>query len=180
MGVNLWGVVHGIRVFVPIMIEQGSECHVVNTASAGGLFQAAGNGIYSAAKAAVISLSETLHLELHDRGANAKVSVLCAGRVETNMAPERYRPAAMLNPEDAKQDSDTRRWATNLRDKSWAMEPSDVAEMVFQGIEDNRLYILTHPEIGVGVEMLARNITESMNPTERSPFQAYREALRQR
>ena len=79
IGVNLWGVIHGMRVFVPIMLEEDTECHIVNTASLAGLISSPGLGAYKVTKHAVVTLSETLYHELAERGSKVKVSVLCPG-----------------------------------------------------------------------------------------------------
>ncbi len=83
LGVNLWGVLHGIRVFVPIMLGQDSEGHVVNTASMAGLLSLPWAATYDVAKHGVVTLSESLHGELAAVGSKLKVSVLCPGWVKT-------------------------------------------------------------------------------------------------
>ncbi len=94
LGVNLWGVVHGIRTFVPILLRQGEPGHVVNTASMAGLTSTARLGIYCASKHAVVAISETLHAELAAINSAVKVSVLCPSFVKTNIADSsRNRPA---------------------------------------------------------------------------------------
>ena len=85
MGVNLWGVIHGVRVFVPIMLAQDTACHIVNTASMAGLVSGSGLGVYRVTKHGVVTLSETLYHELVQRGAKVKVSVLCPGYVNTRI-----------------------------------------------------------------------------------------------
>ena len=91
--VNLWGVIHGVRVFAPHLIEQ-DEGHIVNTASMAGLVSVAGAGPYNVSKHGAVTLSETLSAELRDAGSNVGVSVLCPGLVATNLgASERNRPA---------------------------------------------------------------------------------------
>src|SRR5207248_8286700 len=98
LGVNLWGVIHGIHFFVPRMLAQGSEGHIVNTASAAGLISSPGLGIYKVAKHGVVTLSETLALELAARGAKLKASVLCPEWVNTRiMDAERNRPQGLRN-----------------------------------------------------------------------------------
>src|SRR5947209_3090517 len=93
MGVNLWSVIHGVRVFVPIMLAQDTECHIVNTASMAGLISGPGLGAYKVTKHGVVALSETLYHELAERGAKVKVSVLCPGVVSTRiMEGGRNRP----------------------------------------------------------------------------------------
>src|SRR6266487_1234780 len=98
LGVNLWGVIHGVHYCVPRMLEQETEGHIVNTASLAGLVSSPGGGIYSVSKHGVVTLSETLALELAARGAKLKASVLCPEWVNTRiMDAERNRPQALAN-----------------------------------------------------------------------------------
>ena len=98
LGVNLWGVVHGIRTFVPLLLQQGSEAHIVNTASIAGLVSTPGLGVYNVTKHSVVTLSETLYQELQQTGAPVHVSVLCPGWVNTRIhQAERNRPPALRN-----------------------------------------------------------------------------------
>ena len=98
LGVNLWGVIYGVHFFTPIMIRQGTECHIVNTASAVGLLTTAQTGIYGVVKHAVVALSETLYRELEAVCHNIGVSVLCPWTVKSNIfESERNRPIALKN-----------------------------------------------------------------------------------
>ncbi len=101
IGVNLWGVIHGIRTFIPIMLQQDNECHIVNTASMAGLFPGdARFGIYSITKHGVVALSESLEMSFMQMGAKIGVSVLCPGIVNTRIIDcERNRPAEFCGPE---------------------------------------------------------------------------------
>src|SRR5262249_38725667 len=93
LGVNLWSVIHGVRVFVPPMLAQDTPCHNFNTASMARPLSGPGRRPYKVTKHAVVALSETLHHELVQRGAKVKVSVLCPGLVNTRiMDAERNRP----------------------------------------------------------------------------------------
>ena len=93
LGVNLWGVIHGVRVFVPLMISQGEPAHIVNTASMAGLISVPGLGAYNVSKHGVVTLSETLERDLRIAGAPIGVSVLCPGLVMTNIfESHRNRP----------------------------------------------------------------------------------------
>src|SRR6185369_5485033 len=83
LGVNLWGVIHGIRVFLPILVEQQTPAHIVNTASLMGLLTGPYAAAYKASKHAVVALSEVLHADLAERGAQVKVTVLCPAFVNT-------------------------------------------------------------------------------------------------
>src|SRR5215468_4404912 len=97
LGVNLWGVIHGVEAFVPRMIAQKEPGHIVNTASMAGLIASQGLGVYNTSKYAVVGLSETLQKDL--RPHNIGVSVLCPMGVSTNIrTSERNRPAELQNP----------------------------------------------------------------------------------
>src|SRR5258706_11754428 len=101
LGVNLWGVVHGVRAFVPIMIRQNEPAHVVNTASLAGLTSNPFLGIYNVTKHGVVTISETLAQELAFVGAPVKVSVLCPGFVQTKIADShRNRPTDLADGAD--------------------------------------------------------------------------------
>src|SRR5476649_1821633 len=96
LGVNLWGVIHGVRVFTPIMLKQESEGHIINTASVVGRISPAGMGIYCVSKHAVVTLSECLHHDLAQKTDKLKCSVLCPAYVPTGIADSaRNRPAAL-------------------------------------------------------------------------------------
>ncbi|HET7876867.1 MAG TPA: SDR family NAD(P)-dependent oxidoreductase [Methylomirabilota bacterium] len=138
LGVNLWGVIHGIEAFVPRMIAQKAPGHIVNTASMAGLIASQGLGVYNTSKYAVVGLSETLQKDL--RPYDISVSVLCPMGVSTNIrTSERNRPAGLRNP-------------AGPEDNAWFeligryLSPEEVAEQVLRAIRANRLYILTHSE----------------------------------
>ncbi len=101
MGVNLWGIIHGIRTFIPIMLQQDNECHIVNTASMAGLVPGeSGNGIYSITKHGVVALSESLRMSFTQMECKINVSVLCPGFVNTRIAnSERNRPTEFCGPD---------------------------------------------------------------------------------
>jgi NAD(P)-dependent dehydrogenase (short-subunit alcohol dehydrogenase family) len=143
LGVNLWGVIHGVETFVPRMIAGGQRGHVVNTASMAGLIASQGLGVYNTSKYAVVGLSETLAKDLKPYGIG--VSVLCPMGVETRIREsERNRPAALRN--DAAPAA-----AVELIGRSLA--PEVVAAMVLDAIRRNELYVITHDE---GAEPLRR------------------------
>ena len=92
LGVNLWGVIHGVRAFAPHLIAQ-NEGHIVNTASVSGLISPPGSGAYNVTKHAVVALSESLHHDLRERNSQVGVSVLCPAYVPTGIVDsERSRP----------------------------------------------------------------------------------------
>lgn len=143
--VNLWGVIHGIRAFVPHLVAQ-NEGHVVNTASMAGLISVPGLGPYNASKHAVVTLSETLAGELANAGAQVGVSVLCPGFVNTRIFDsERNRPSELVNPGSelsAAERDERNRLAGEFM--AQAMAPGAVAEQVLDAIRTGRFYILTH------------------------------------
>jgi len=169
MGVNLWGVIHGVRIFVPIMLEQDTECHIVNTSSGAGLMSSHGIGIYKVTKHGVVTLSETLHIELAKKEAKVKVSVLCPGFVRTRiMDSERNRPVALQNeptteppsPEDV---MDYQAWSQAIQE---GMPVQQVADCVFQAIMDEKFYIFTHPEVKPMIQLRLEDISQERNPTD--------------
>jgi NAD(P)-dependent dehydrogenase (short-subunit alcohol dehydrogenase family) len=168
IGVNLWGVVHGIRSFVPLLLQQAEGGHIVNTASVAGLVAAPFMGPYNASKHAVVGVSETLHHELTFTGANVKVSVLCPGWVNTRIADsERNRPAHLTV--DAGADGDTSAMRDLLQSMlEQGMATSEVAEKVFDAIRDERFWVLTHDEADdMWVQAVQRRLTslqERSNP----------------
>jgi NAD(P)-dependent dehydrogenase (short-subunit alcohol dehydrogenase family) len=144
LGVNLWGVIHGIEAFVPRMIAGGQGGHIVNTASMAGLIASQGLGVYNTSKYAVVGLSETLAKDLRPYGVG--VSVLCPMGVETRIREsERNRPAALRNAPG------TGTPAVELIGRS--LPPEVVADMVLDAIRRGELYVITHDE---GLEPLRR------------------------
>jgi len=137
LGVNLWGVIHGIEAFVPRMIAGGRGGHIVNTASMAGLIASRGLGVYNTSKYAVVGLSETLVKDLSPHGIG--VSVLCPLGVATQIREsERNRPAHLKNQQAFE--------APAIELQGATLTPEAVAEMVLSAILENRLYVITHPE----------------------------------
>ena len=157
MGVNLWGVIHGVEAFVPRMVAGKQPGHVVNTASMAGLIASQGLGIYNTTKYAVVGLSETLQKDL--RGYDIGVSVLCPMGVNTQIRQsDRNRPAALRN-EAAEREGR----AVELIGRY--LPPEHVAERVLRAIYANRLYVITHEEgltpLKRRFERMAQGIEES-------------------
>ena len=138
LGVNLWGVVHGLHAFLPAMIERNSG-YVINTSSVDGLVTVQNTSSYVASKHAVAALTETLFRELHDAGSDVGVALLCPGAIETNILrsarywPERLGPAPQIP---------TRQYPA----LDQVMQPREVADKVFDALAARRFWILTHPE----------------------------------
>ena len=171
IGVNLWGVIHGVKVFTPLMLAQNVECHIVNTSSAAGLVVGGASAPYSATKHAVVALSESLCLTLQQRSSLVKVSVLCPGLVRTHIAnAERSRPAALKN-EPVDLTPELRAGLSFMKASiEAAMPPCQVAERVFDAIRNEQFYILTHPEWIEVIRMRTDSLLQQENP--RNPMQA--------
>ena len=133
--VNLLGVAHGLRAFVPGMIAHGEQAHVVNTASIGGLVAFPGLALYAATKYGVVGLSETLANDLAQAGARVGVSVLCPGPTETDFrSNSRSLHPQGADPEPTEYDGVAR------------VSPESVANQVIDAVRKGRFWVLTHPE----------------------------------
>lgn len=165
LGVNVWGVIHGVRVFTPILLAQGDEGHIVNTASVAGLIAPPGMGIYNVTKHAVVALTETLHHDLAARTDKVRCSVVCPAYFPSNIAgSERNRPVE-LKSDRPKTDEDIAREAQLSKAvSSGKLSARDVANAAFEAVRDERFYVLTHPRILPAVESRAREIIEGRNP----------------
>jgi len=163
MGVNLWSLIYSVRTFVPIMLQQDTECHILNTASIGGLISGPGKGVYMVTKHGVVSLSETLCCDLAERGAKIKVSVLCPGSVNTRIIESaRNRPSELWNePVNVEL---TR--PETIREVEAGLSPERVAEIAFQGIVNDRFYILTHPDLNPLIRQRMESILQNGNPVD--------------
>ncbi len=171
IGVNLWGVIHGMQVFLP-HLQLHAEAHIVNTASVSAVYHLPRMGPYNATKAAVMALSETLAFELDAEGSHVGVSVLCPSWVRTNISaavrnlPERL--AYEITTEQAAQIAEYK--ARRKNQQSIAIEPADVAAQVVDAIRADRFYVFTHPESLDNVEARFARMLAGENPVE--PFQA--------
>jgi NAD(P)-dependent dehydrogenase (short-subunit alcohol dehydrogenase family) len=149
IGVNLWGVIHGVTTFLPILQRNHEGGHIVNTASMAGLAPVPRLGAYCVTKYGVVALTETLALELEKAGSAVGVTVLCPGPVRTNIkASSRNRPAALAA--GALQDYDLEQDPTRQGDR-W-LEPAHVGAVVVDAIRSGELYAITHPEFFARVE----------------------------
>ena len=162
LGVNLWGVIHGVATFVPLFVEQG-EGHVVNTASIAGLIAAPFLGPYNATKQAVVAVSETLFKDLQAVGAPVGVSVLCPGWVQTRIAEsDRNRPAWAPDHEVGGA-ADLRSAVQGLVDGG--IPAAAVADRVIDAVRTNTFYILTHPELDGAIRTRFDDILEGRPPS---------------
>jgi NAD(P)-dependent dehydrogenase (short-subunit alcohol dehydrogenase family) len=167
LGVNLWSVIHGVRRFLPIMLAQDCDCHIVNTASGAGLVPGFTPISYTVSKYGVVALSESTFLDLQQRNARVGMSVLCPGLIDTQIVDaDRNRPASHTNAQQVELGAASQANLDMLKQGTAAgMPPAEVADIVFQGIREERLYILTHPEQGEVVVARANSIVSGTNLT---------------
>lgn len=164
LDVNLLGVVHGIRSFIPRMLAQNVEGHVITTASVAGLVSGSGSVVYSAAKHAVVRTTEALYAGLRERSAPIGVTVLCPGLVNTRIyESERNRPAELRTAGGpAEEAPELKAIAEHLY--SSAISPEEVAELAHRGVLDNQLYVLTTDSFDAAVRDRFEAILERRNP----------------
>jgi NAD(P)-dependent dehydrogenase (short-subunit alcohol dehydrogenase family) len=164
IGVNLWGVIHGVRAFVPRMLEQDSEAHIVNTASMAGLTTAPFMSVYDVTKFGVVALSESLYKDFLATGKKVRVSVLCPGLINTNiMTSSRNRPQDFS--ETGKFGEMAQQFRRNLAaGLAGGYPPSYVADMVFEGIRDEKFYIVPS-QIKDGIKRRVEQVLAEENPT---------------
>jgi NAD(P)-dependent dehydrogenase (short-subunit alcohol dehydrogenase family) len=166
LGVNVWGVIHGVRVFTPIMLKQGSEGHIINTASVAGLISPPGMGIYCVSKHAVVTLSECLHQDLAQKTDKLKCSVLCPAYVPTGIADSGRNRPAELKETRQKTAADLALDASLKKAvQSGKLSAADVAQKVYEAVRDERFYILTHPKIKPSIQWRMEDILQDRNPT---------------
>lgn len=163
--VNLWGVIHGTHSFLPVMMQQKEDCHVVNTASVAGLTAGAFMAPYTMSKHAVVSMSESLYNEMKFMHSGVGVSVLCPGFVQTQiMDAARNRPPELVNPQVPLRPEQLA-MLQHVRAKVEAGMPSaEVAAKVFDAIREERFYIVTHPNTRDAVRQRAEDLIAERNP----------------
>ena len=179
MGVNLWGVINGVRSFIPRMLESGREGHVVNTASMAGLI--AGRemtrwrlGAYAASKHAVVAISHTLYAELRTAGAPIGVSLLCPAAVQTRIwDTERLRPRSGSEPSRPSSEEAERLQAQLRTGLELGNTPAEVAELVLEAVVEDRFYVFTSPGSPEQVSRHVGDMVDLRNPPvpglDRSP-----------
>jgi NAD(P)-dependent dehydrogenase (short-subunit alcohol dehydrogenase family) len=165
LGVNLWGVIHGVHAFTPRLIAQ-NEGHIVNTASVAGLISPPGSGAYNVTKHAVVALSESLHHDLRERHSAVGVSVLCPAYVPTRITEsERSRPDELKNSSSELLPETLARQAMLKKAVSSGKISADqVAQAVVAAVKAERFYILTHPRIKGAIRARMQDILEERAP----------------
>jgi NAD(P)-dependent dehydrogenase (short-subunit alcohol dehydrogenase family) len=176
LGVNLWGVVHGVRLFTPLMIEaarrdSGFEGHIVNTASMAGLLTPPNMGVYNASKHAVVALTETLYQDLRLVTSQVSCSVLCPYFVPTGIFhSERNRPGDLSPEGELTVSQQIAREMGRKAVSSGKVSAAEVAQMTFEAITDDRFYVFSHPNALGNVESRMKAIVDIRNPPD--PFAA--------
>lgn len=168
--VNFWGVLHGIRTFVPILLAQGEQGHVVNTASAAALCLNS-YGIYPVTKAAVISLSEYLYRGLIETGGEVGASVLCPSAVQTNILQSaRNRPPELRHTRVKLLRSDLEMVRDFLHAARSGSSPAEIAAAVVDAIRRKRFWILPPPNREADIQARMESILSRRNPGFGSTF----------
>jgi NAD(P)-dependent dehydrogenase (short-subunit alcohol dehydrogenase family) len=174
LGVNLMGVVHGIRVFTPLMLEAAKqdpayEGHIVNTASMAGLVNPPTMGVYSASKHAVVSLSETLYQDLALVTGQISASVLCPFFVPTGIIQsQRNRPAELSDGAAPTRSQVIQQALSEKAVGSGRVSAAHVAQFVFDAVAARRFYIYSHPKALGSVQTRMEDILQTRNPSD--PF----------
>jgi NAD(P)-dependent dehydrogenase (short-subunit alcohol dehydrogenase family) len=175
LGVNVMGVVHGVRSFTPMMLDAAKanpawRGHIVNTASMAGLLNPPNMGVYNVSKHAVVSLTETLFQDLSLVTDQISASVLCPFFVSTGIhQSERNRPGGLQDGQATKTRSQLVGEAMTAKAVgSGHVSAADVAQKVFDAVADNRFYIYSHPKALKSVQTRMEDIVQARNPT--SPF----------
>lgn len=169
LGVNLWGVVHGVRAFVPLMLKGGDEGHIVNTASVAGLIAGAGGPQYTMSKFGVVGYSESLFHELKMAGDKVKVSVLCPALTNTRIIESGRNYPGGPSPEPAEGSQEKMMLDMIKGIFAGGMPPSETASIVLDGIINERFYILTHPEHNAVIEGRVKAVVNGGNPPTLMP-----------
>ncbi|MFS2034203.1 SDR family oxidoreductase [Polaromonas sp. CT11-55] len=173
MGVNVMGVVHGVRIFTPMMLEAAAkdpswQGHIVNTASMAGLLNPPNMGVYNVSKHAVVALSETLYQDLGLVTDQVGASVLCPFFVATGIGmSHRNRPAELAAGKPTKSQM-IQQAMTGKAVGSGKVTAADVAQLVFDAIANNQFYIYSHPKAIHSVQTRLEDVLQARNPTD--PF----------
>jgi NAD(P)-dependent dehydrogenase (short-subunit alcohol dehydrogenase family) len=165
IGVNLWGVINGIRAFLPRLIAQ-DEGHIVNTASVAGLISPPGMGAYCVSKHAVVTLSEALHHDLRERGSRVGVSLLCPAYVPTGIADSERNQPPGVSVSSKSNERVAKEAALRKAVAAGKLSADDVARAVVAAVKENRFYVLTHPGIKGAVRARMEDVLEERVPRD--------------
>ena len=175
LGVNVWGVIHGVRVFTPLMLEAAKadptyEGHIVNTASMAGLLTPPNMGVYNVSKHAVVALTETLYQDLKLVSDQVSASVLCPYFVPTGISQSHRNRPADLPHQKATKSQLIGQAMSNKAVSSGKVSAAQMAEMVFEAVANDQFYIYSHPQALGNVQTRMEAIVQQQNPP--NPFAA--------
>ena len=163
LGVNFYGVINGLRTFVPRMIAEGHAGHILNTASVAGFVSGSGSACYGAAKHAMVRVTEALYAGLKEAGAPIDVTMLCPGLVRTQIYDaERLRPPALADQEMPNESPDLEAMREELYRN--ALGPDETAKIAFKAIAEKRFYAFTTAGFDAAIDQRARDILTRTNP----------------
>ncbi|MWL87224.1 MULTISPECIES: SDR family oxidoreductase [unclassified Cupriavidus] len=174
LGVNLYGVVHGVRIFTPLMLEAAKkdpsfQGHIVNTASMAGLLNPPAMGVYNVSKHAVVALTETLYQDLSLVTEQVRCSVLCPYFVPTGISQShRNRPAGLANDAPPTRSQMVSQALSDKAVGSGKVSAADVAQLTFDAIRNESFYIYSHPQALATVRQRMEDIVNQRNPGD--PF----------
>jgi NAD(P)-dependent dehydrogenase (short-subunit alcohol dehydrogenase family) len=165
IGVNLWGNIYGMKVFLPIIMAQKSEGHIVNTSSMAGLIAEPQLIIYAVTKAGIVALTEGLYFQLKQAGSPIGVSVLCPAFVSSKLFDaERNRPESLKSTDQATEPRPTAQLVSQFAKVSPTLTPEQSADIVFKAIREDKFYIFTDPLVQELFKQRAENIINGKNP----------------
>jgi len=170
LGVNLYGVIHGVRIFTPLMLEAAKQDpsfqgHIVNTASMAGLLNPPAMGVYNVSKHAVVSLTETLYHDLGLVTEQVRCSVLCPYFVPTGISQShRNRPAGLVNEAPPTRSQMVSQALSDKAVSSGKVTAADVAQLTFDAVRDESFYIYSHPQALAAVQQRMESIVRQSNP----------------
>ncbi|GJG98283.1 SDR family oxidoreductase [Cupriavidus pauculus] len=174
LGVNLYGVIHGVRIFTPLMLAAAAkdpsfQGHIINTASMAGLLNPPAMGVYNVSKHAVVSLTETLHHDLGLVTEQVRCSVLCPYFVPTGISQShRNRPSGLTNDAPPTRSQMVSQALSDKAVSSGKVTAADVAQLTFDAIRDESFYIYSHPQALAAVRQRMEHIVDQTNPGD--PF----------
>jgi len=180
LGVNLMGVINGLHYFMPIMLKQDTEAHIVNTSSIAGLLSNSFNVPYAVSKHGVVALTESLYHELQILDANVKVSLLCPGTVNTDImdSSERNRPVDIHARPELSSEEGVFRDAYKVWIKS-GLDPKEVGRQVIEAIKEERLYIITTNDFDSNIEQRMNDILARKNLAPPQPPKDFMDILQE-
>ena len=169
MKANVWGAIHGEKVFIPIMLKQNTDCHIVNTASVAGLLDLNGMSAYHTSKFACVGLSESTYLDLQCATDKIKMSVFCPGFIQTDLDNcERHRPEIYKNDMSQpyyQSDLYAQEEAQKHKVIKNGMPIDTIGVAIFKAIEDEQFYILTNPELNPLIGLRIKNMFDGGGPS---------------